>query len=138
MRRAEAKIKEGVVTFSVRAVDGCRVVRRVEAGDLASYIDLLCPERVQETRVPPRTTTLPRTSRRVEGQSSRVTASEVVIPSTRERVQGIDPPHLLRFPTPLVAPIDVTSAGGAIYATAGVFDEHRGPSRIFRLQARRW
>jgi hypothetical protein len=33
-----------------------------------------------------------------------------------------------------MAPIDVSEHDGAIFATAGVFDERAGPSRLFRLQ----
>lgn len=126
-------VKEGVVTFSVRPVGRCQSPRQVAASDLASYIDLLRPTPVEEVPVRTMTSRLPHTNQYLKAQRSRVRASEAVIFPTRAQVLGIDPPHLIRFPTPVVAPIDLTSLGGAIYATAGGFNERQGPSRVFRL-----
>ena len=126
-------VKPGVVTFSVRPVDRCHLGTRVAAADLASYLDVVRPARVPGVPVPPTRTVLRHRSRSVRPALSSAPMSAVVIPPTRQRVEPVDPPDILRYPTPVVAPTDVVRCEGAIYATAGVFDEHAGPSRLFRL-----
>ena len=126
-------VKEGVVTFSVRPVGRWRSPRQVAAADLAGYLDLLRPPRTEEVPVRTKTTRLAHLTRHLDGQRSRVRVSEVVILPARAMVEGIDPPHLIRFPTPVVAPIDLTRFGRSIYATAGGFNERQGLSQVLRL-----
>lgn len=129
-------VKQGIVTFSVRPIDFLRLGSRVAAADLASYVDVVRRTRMPEEAAATTKTVLTRTSRIVRSMSSAAPLSTMVISPTHERVQPLDPPAILRYPTSVVAPIDLASHLGAIYATAGVFDEHVGPSRLFRLARR--
>lgn len=125
--------KQGIVTFSVRPVDRMGTGRTVAAADLALYVDLLRDTRSKETPVRVCETVLSPSSDKLAPVLSPISFAALVIPPTSQRVQPLDPTDLLRYPTPLVAPIDVVEHSGAIYATAGVFDERKGPSRLFRL-----
>ncbi len=126
-------VKRGVVTFSVRPVDRLRLGRVVAAADLASYLDVLHPGPVREHGVRVCESELTPSTQRPATERARVTVTDLVIDPTRQVVRPVDPPRLLRFSTPVVAPLDLTEQFGAIYATAGVFDERKGPSRLFRL-----
>jgi|GEM_PF-5463564 len=126
-------VKPGVVTFSVRPVDRVRAGRVVAAADLVSYLDLLYETRVPEAPVRVCQTVLAPVSKSVSPVRSSIGTSTLVISPTERRLLPVDPPNILRYPTPTVAPIDLVEHFGAVYATAGVFDERKGPSRLFRL-----
>lgn len=126
-------VKSGVVTFSVRPADRHRLGRLIAAADLASYLDLLVETEVPEVPAPVSETVLRPATRKLSPARSSIPTSRLVIPPTSHRVHPVDPPDLSRYRTPVVAPIDVVAHCGAIYATAGVFDERKGPSRLFRL-----
>jgi hypothetical protein len=128
-------VKPGVVTFSVRPVDRLRLGRVVAATDLASYLDVLHPGPVREHVVRVCESELTPSTQRPSTERARIAFTDLVIDPTSQLVRPLDPPALLRFSTPVVAPIDLTEQFGAIYATAGVFDERKGPSRLFRMSA---
>lgn len=128
-------IKNGVVTFSVRPVDPERLGRMVAGTDLTSSLDLLCETGVPETPVRVcRTVLTPTVGNLPSPVLSAIPPSSLVIPPTMQRVHPVEPPDLFRYSTPVVAPIDLVEHLGAVYATAGVFNERAGPSRLFRLR----
>lgn len=127
-------VKEGLVTFSARPVDPLRLGLEVGAADLLSYVDLLRASPIAELPVPIADTLLSSRRRRLRSFPSRAPVSSLFIEPSQEFARPVDPPEVLRYPTPVVTPVDLTEHHGAIFATAGVFDEHRGPSRIFRLE----
>ena len=130
-------VKEGVVTFSVRPVDRRRIGRVVAAADLLSFVDVLCPTEVPEMPVQVCQTVLTPSRRELAPPVlSAIPVSTLVITPTLQRVHPVDPPALFRYPTPVVAPIDLVEHFGAVYVTAGTFNERAGPSRLFRLGIR--
>lgn len=127
-------VKKGIVTFSLRPVDRRRIGRSVAAADLASYLDLLFETKVPDIPVRVCKTVLRPVSKQLSPVRSPLQVSALVITPTSQTVRPVDPPDLFRYPTPVVTPIDLVEHFGALYATAGVFDERKGPSRLFRLQ----
>ncbi len=125
--------KSGIIVFAARPVDRAHEGKMVAGSDLRFAIDVLKEAPVPETITSITQATLMPVISQAPSEVVDLPFSTVVIEPEALTVFPDDPPDIFRYTVSVVTPIDLTEHRGSIYATAGVFDERVGPSRLYRL-----